>query len=288
MRRNYTPRVKKNKNSVIKTNDKRAKVLNSIKDYYGGLKISENVHNIKLNMRKFWYNDQHLWESDIKKVYEKYNIAYYANKGDFMKAKEPLELTEVQKETLWQDYEYRHKLIVSGQYDEYRINLFKENYIKGMRRLGASEQEIEILQGMSSSQWDLLQDIPQPSKDNIKDTKLPPLGLFNYDDASMLSKVRKDIAELLKDEFNIDYTWDDDSSIRKSLKYLPRLIRPEDRDDLIDSDNEIEVYTDMIRHVPFEKLKQNKKGMYYIRGVGSEQGKNSQLIKDILHEYGIK
>ena len=293
MARKFAPRVNKHKNSIINRTDTRAKVLNSIKDYYTGLKISDNIHKIKVNMTKYWKRDANLWESDIKAIYDKYNIVYYKSKEEYMLSKEEYELTDKQKQTLWEDYEHRHKLIVSGQYEDYRAELFRDNYIKAMRRIGAGEKEIQILQDIPLSQWGLLEITPQAQKDNARDKQLPPLGTFSYNDKSLLAEVRKDLKVVLKEQLDVDYEWDEESNIKKSLKYIKALIKPEDRDDLLQEGNEIELYTDMIRHVPFEKLKKTKPskndaGHYYIRGVGSETGKNSQLIKDILKEYGIK
>ena len=57
--------------------------------------------------------------------------------------------------------------------------------------------------------------------------------------------------------------------------------------------NELEKYTYMITHVQDKKLKESKPDStgtthWYIRGIGSELGKNSQLIKDIAKAKGKK
>lgn len=268
-------------------------VLDTIKDYYAGLKMSENIRKIPLNMNKYWKRDQQLYSSDIKEIYDKYGIAYYKNKAEFDSAKEVYDLTTSQKEELWNDYQYRHKLIISGQYEDYRINVFKENYIKGMRRLGASETEIDVLSKLTTSQWEFLATLPDANKNNIKDKRLPPLGLFNYDDKSYLAKVREDLSILLKEQFDVEYKYDDEDVLIKHIKKLWNIIEPEDKDDIIESTNEEEVYVDLIRHVPFYKLKETKpdkygRTHYYIRGVGSEKGKNSKLITDILKQYKVR
>lgn len=270
----------------------REKVLNTIKDYYTGLKISDTVRNIPINqdLYRIYFKRN---EEYIDRIYEKYNMKRYYDKWEFMKSKEAYELTDKQKEALWIEYEYRDKLIRTGQYDEYRIELFRDNYLKGMRRLGATEKEIETLRSMSLEQWDLLQDIPQPSKDNAKDKILPPLGLFNYNDSSYLSKVREDLQLLLKEQFNIEYEYEDISIISKALKHSKTLLGSMDKltEDEYESYNEVEKYNYMITHVPDSKIKVSKPDRYghthfYIKGVGSETGKNSQLIKDIIKAKG--
>ena len=282
----------RSRSNTSKSETTRSKVLNSIKDYYSGLKISDDIRKIPLSMNKYFKRDMKLSTRDIKDIYEKYNIVYYGSKQEYMNSKEAYELTDAQKKVLWEDYEYRHKLIISGQYEDYRTELFRDNYIKAMRRIGASEKEIQILENIPINQWSLMEITPNVEKDNLRDKLLPPLGLFHYDDKSFLSEVRNDIQKLLKDKFDIDYTWDEDSVISKSMKYLKKLVPYEDREDLITDGDEVELYTDMIRHVPFSKFKKTKPDKngdvhYYIPGVGSEKGKNSQLIKDILKEYGL-
>lgn len=287
-----TNRKYRTRNTKSKSEDKRSQVLNNIKDYYSGLKISDDISKIPLSINRYFKRDMHLGTRDVKNIYAKYNIVYYGSKEEFMRSKEPYKLKAEEREVLWKDYEHRHKLIISGQYEEYRTKLFRDNYLNAMRRIGASEKEIQILENISLEDWSLMEITPNVEKDNLRDKLLPPLGLFHYDDKSFLSEVRNDIQKLLKDKFDIDYTWDEDTIISKSMKYLKKLVPYEDREDLLTEGDEVQLYTDMIRHVPFSKFKKTKPDKngeihYYIPGVGSEKGKNSQLIKDILKEYGL-
>lgn len=265
--------------------------MSSIKDYYTGLKVSENIRHIEVNEIKYkmykYRNDDY-----INSIYQKYNIKRYEDKVDFMKSKETYEMTENQKEALWIEYEHRDKLIRTGQYDDYRIELFRDNYLKGLRRLGASEKEIELLRSLSIEQWNELQELPQAEKDNIKDKQLPPLGLFNYNDKNYLYSVRNDIGLLLEERFGIKYEYEDDSLIKQSNKYLKTLV-PKSELKFINDENELTTYNDMLIHTDRKKLIESKPDSfgnthYYIKGIGSEKGKNSQLIKDILKAKGIK
>lgn len=254
--------------------------------------MSKSIRNIEVDEDK-WKRYKYRNEDYINMIYNKYSIKRYEFKEDFMNSKDVYELTDRQKEALWEDYRHRDKLIRTGQYDDYRMSIFRDNYIRGLRRLGASEKELDILQSMDLSQWSELQSIPEPSKDSAKDRQLPPLGLFNYNDVSYLQSVREDLSRLLKERFNIDYTYDDESVISKSLKYANKLVREDDIEYIEDEDDDISKYNQMLIHTDTDKLiktKPNKYGEshYYIRGIGSEVGKNSELIKDILKVKGIK
>lgn len=240
--------------------DKREKVLGTIKDYYGGFVISKVVRDTPVNEKvyekktKFGIHDE--LETYVKEIHEKFSIPYYKGRNDFINKKLDMQFSDAQLEALWIEYEHREKLIVTGQYEKIRLDMFRQNYIKGMERLGMSKAEIEHFKKLTDKQLDELIMYPRVEKGSEKSTYLPQLGLFNYDDKESLSRVRADLEEAYE---AVGLETLQDENFDRYKNYKVKLSKP------------------------------NKKGEqhYYIPFVGSETGRNADLVRDILEYQGI-
>lgn len=284
------PREVPLKADLVHDRERRERVLSTIKDYYLVYKPSEKIRNMEVrrNILRVAINHREEYEKYADTIYKKYNITKFNTREEFMEHLEPMFLSDTQKRALWAEYRHRHDLILTGQYDEWRQEQFKENYIEGMRKLGATQKEIDILTSISPEQFEQLSNIPNTNKDSIKDKALPELGLFNYDDKSTLYEVRKQLKVLLSRELGIEYEYDDSIKVDK----VKALLKVEDRRD-VDTTNELTEYWSSIRAFPEYRIKLSKPDKngnqhYYIPFLGSEYGKNAEIVRDILHEKKIK
>lgn len=245
----------------MSSKEKRTKVLQTLKEYYGGYVISDVVRDMPVNMKlyeqktKFGIHNE--LEDYVKEMHKKFKIPYYTGRADFVNKKLAMQFTDAQIEALWVEYEHREKLIVTGQYEKLRLDLFRKNYIKGMERLGMSKAEIEHFKKLTDEQLDELIYYPDLRKDSAKKRYLPELGNFTYDDISSLENTRQEL-ELAYKVVGIETL--EDEMFNRYKNYKVKLSKP------------------------------NKKGEqhYYIPFVGSETGRNADLVRDILEYQGFR
>lgn len=276
----------------------RDKVLSSIKEYYGTQVISESVRNITVDRKLYERRSKFLDASEIKQLYEEYNLKYYTGKKQFYASKEGLNMTDQQIEALWIEYEHREKLIISGQYQEFRDELFRQNYIKGLRKLGATDKEIQYFEKLSHQEILKLTNEGGANKENTSKNLLPELGLFNYNDINSIFTIRNDIQKVFKEYLNIDYEWEERKYDRLCKLFKPKTFNKytseieSEIDDTIE-DVQSHVYYSLIEKLSPDRIRETKpdrKGRthYYIRGFGSQVGKNKDIVDDIVSYFKIK
>lgn len=283
------------------TTSKTLKILESIKNRYTSTTMSARILNTQLNRRKYETNIKWMSSTDILNIYNEYNIPYYESKKDFIKQHKEYEyikeidgkqflkvkelpITDKQVEALWEVYSKRHKLIISGQYVEMRDELYKENYAGALRRLGATQKEIDQIMSLSHDDLQRLLNEGGASKEATSKYALPEIGLFSYDDVSQLAEVRERIRHAFETILDRPYEYDE-KEVSDYYKKLKRFVVPEDYEQLEEEDN-VSYYSliDNIDVGRIQKSRPDKHGNthYFIRFLGSEKGKNKELIKDIV------
>lgn len=156
----------------------------SISDYYKKGHISDQIKEIAVDEDRYdaALDDPSTYER-IDRVYEKYGIKQYNDIDEFSEAMEEfapnMKRSEIKQ--LWKDYEHREKLIVSGQYEEYRLGLMKENYLAAARRSHLPDKIIKNLENLEPSKWDALVYYPSQTKESTYDYLLPRIGEFVYE-----------------------------------------------------------------------------------------------------------
>lgn len=282
--------------------EKTLRVLRTIKSHYMSSTMTERILRTQVISKPLPRGKQRdiLEEEDTaRKIYERYNIPYFKTKEEFIKRNseynyvvekdgkqfiktKELPITDKQLEALWEYHSKRHKLIMSGQYEEIREEMYKENYATGLRRLGATQQELDQI--MSLTHTDLLKLLNEggASKEATSKYALPEVGLFSYDDVSQLAEVRNRIKTAFQTILGRDFIYDE-TETSEYLKKIRRFVPREEIEELEEEDNLS--YYSLIDNFDTSriKLKETKTGSYYyVPFLGSERGKNSDLIKDIV------
>lgn len=285
-----------------------------IADYYNKRRISQDVRSIKLDTNKY---NKAILESDYMSksdaVYEKFKIHRYYDRDSFIDhlASTMPNLSTSMADKMWKEYQHRDNLIISGQYEEWRYENYRKNYIKAMRSSGLSREAIKNVEALPMEKWKDIIIIPKADKDNVNDTLLPRLGGFHYGDASI--KFIKSAIEQIKEAFsalgvkyvefnkdnkehkiaiakvkemNID-TLDTAIAIDNAIRIMPKV----DRQDLegVPFKDTASMIISIGENMPRNKVKVSKAGNRYIPFVGTtRQGsKNEKFMKALLEGYDI-
>lgn len=286
-----------------------------IAEYYDKKRISASVRKIKLDNDR--YNKAMLDINNsayVDSIYEKFDIHRYTNKHEFFMHKlETMPNIPTEKlNEMWSDYQHRDKLIISGQYEEWRYKAYRDNYIEAMKRSAFPTNVIKNIEKLSLEEWKNLVILPKSNKENVGDTLLPKLGGFHYGDAA--SKYVKAATDEIKEAFkaaNINYVDTEDISKRaktaiteaKSLDIkdtievatkidnVLRLLHKVDKEQLLhkaytDISEEI---VDIGSNIPASRIKTSKSGNRYIPFVGStkEGTANEKFVKALLKGFDI-
>lgn len=121
-----------------------------------------------------------LGELETQAYYAEHKIQRFESKEDFSKALRALNKNRYSNKKLdkyWEQYTQRDYLIRSGQYDDIRSNLYKENYLKNLKRMvGADtarwDKYIATLENLTPQQWlalsrDVNSDIDSPNRNRL-------------------------------------------------------------------------------------------------------------------------
>ena len=279
--------------------------LKELSNFYGVNTPSQRVRKIKVDTDKL---NERLREKDIdnykESIYDKYEITFYRNKQEFIEGL-PSEVTNKKHiDRLWEEYKHRDDLITTGQYDDFRVSIYKENYVKEMKKIGMSKKEIELIKNMDNETFSKLAFMPKGDKTNVNDTIIPKLGGFQYAALGISDKALKDYREGLRSDFikafeqlGLKYEYGDDTGVDKSVlkkktTLLRRLINKEDRIEIEYKGDEVSDYDIALHNIDIYtsnnelKIKTSKKGYLYIPFVGSTnpKSKNKDLFDDILNE----
>lgn len=267
---------------------------------------------------------------EVSQIYERYNIREFKNKEEFVKHftneglidnVKDLPNRQALLDKMWEDYKHRDALIRTGQYDDIRTQIYKDNYIKALKAIGVPEYVINTLQKISLDKWDILATTPNPNKDSKSDTLLPHLGGFAYstkgDNDRFLNpedympdilNAIKEIGEgdLLNREEQLQQEEEDRKADRyyrmeeeeinrlrtTELKQVIRVIPKQIREHLSDLYEARDVRETVMGAIPATtksgrpRMRISKKGNIYIPFVGSQSSsRTGQLVSEIFNEF---
>ena len=149
-----------------------------IDEYYTKRKVKDSILNIKVDKTR----DDSISMNELRQIYWRYGINYYATKRDFVTSmkENTKDITDDMIEEMWKAYKHRDALIRTGQYQEERTRIFRDNYLKSLNAIGTPERVLDALRAIPLKQWDSVANIPNPDKSSPSITKLPHLGRFAY------------------------------------------------------------------------------------------------------------
>lgn len=163
-------------------------------------------------------------------------------------------------------YEHRELLILSGQYDELRMNMYREQYISHLNLGNANEELIRNIKELTPEQWKKLVEQPDVKVDSDKSRELPSLSnIYSYD-----SKV------------------DNSDNITQEIKEAFKTVGLEYKSFPIEHARDI-------KYKKFESIKdayyrgeynlhKNKEGKWAAPLIGTEGGKDGDIVLDLV-EY---
>lgn len=279
--------------------------------YYNKHKVKDIILNTPIDYTR----SDMMSQNELESIYKMYNINYYSSKDDFVKDfKENSNITDDMIDKMWNDYRYREALIRRGQYEEIRTRIFRDNYIKALKAIGMSDEQLKVIDKLPLSKWKEVASVPNPDKTSWSSTKLPHLGGFAY--STRGDEVRKvgieDIWNEVLSTFEINEDMTDEQmeeareqtrrfirerdlqfkEVKKRYTTVVRFI-PKDRREQL-NENSIDDYEESIRSLitpttksDRKRVKKSKKGYLYIPFVGSQkpESKNKDIVSDIINEF---
>lgn len=187
-------------------------------------RINENIRSIKLDESRYNKQKDRVDINEYRdEIYERFNMKQYNNEAEFRLVKLaqlPKETTtDEQLRTLWRDYQYRDKLVISGQYEEYRYSQYRKNYIKALKEGGFPRELINNIEKISLDKWKDIIILPSYDKTKLKDTQFPKLGGFKYGEVS--ERFIKSTIEEIRSAFDaLGLVYTDESDLVKKRKEI--------------------------------------------------------------------
>lgn len=288
--------------------------------YYSKGKISDKISKIKVDQDKMSANLEYYGaniENYVDNIYTTYNINHYKDKEEFIKdMKEHSLLPEDKYDDLWKKYQHRDELIRSGQYEELRVQQYRDAYIQGMKNNGFSDVEIYNVSKLSLQDFKRMSEGINFDKTNPNKNYLPQLGeLFAYG-SGQLDQVHFN-PNLPEYQENLRKAFDDASIpfidnneeiqgirnkknkrvfIQRITKLIPKRERVFISKDPVQQEEDVEMFTtsdrltfknkkDIIRKFP---TTHKYAGEYFIPGLGSTVSKNPEVasyVRKIANEW---
>lgn len=302
---------------------RRNKNVDLLEGYIKKSRISEKINKIHVDMNRL--NDELSkpgWLERAEEVYKKYGIKQYsldkAGEKQFRLDKlnnSNKDLSNKELEQLWREYQHRDDLIISGQYEDIRAQMYRDNYLKAMRKSGIYPEAIKNVEALSLENWKTIMELPSANKKNPKDTLMPHIGGFHYgsvsatfinnaiediknafktlgveyiDDVDVKAKVKQAIAKVNKVRFDDEI--EVANKIDNLIKILPRYNRELISEEKYTEDNLISQQLVVVgANIPRNRVKISKSGNRYIPFVGSTRSgtKNEKIVKALLEGYDI-
>lgn len=204
----------------------------SIQSYFRKGHVSDAVNDIEVDVDRLEkaLDDPSTYER-ADAVYEKFGMRKYKDIDEFTdymsKFNPNMPMSDIEK--LWADYEHRDDLILSGQYEEYRLQLIKDNYLEAAKKSGLSEKVIHNIENLPLDKWDKMVYYPSDSKETTYDQILPRIGEFTYAilnvEYGTEDDPRIELEDRIKEAFEkVGVEWIDYESnfITRGKKYLER------------------------------------------------------------------
>lgn len=151
--------------------------MKMLKEHYKDAHVGVNINDIKVNRRKL---EKALRREDLdtwlENTYKDLGITRYTSKEDMnLRAYKGM---AVDLDKRWEEYQHREDLIMTGQYQAGREELYKRNYIAQLKNLGVDSNVISALEGLSIGEWEDLASLKASDKDNINHYEMP--YIFDY------------------------------------------------------------------------------------------------------------
>ena len=160
-------------------------------------------------------------------------------------------------------YEHRELLILSGQYDEIRMNMYREQYISHLKLGNMHEEVIRNINELTPEQWKKLVEQPDARVDSEKTRELPFLSnIYSYDSRTDNSDTIQEIKEAFKSA-GLEYK----SFPIEHARDLKR--------------KKFEALKDAYYEGRYD-LHQNDKGEWVAPFIGKENGKDSDIVLELV------
>ena len=279
-----------------------SKVEINLSKKYMGKSMSETIRNTPIDYDRL--RNSPLSAEQVEQVKKKYSIKTYSSKEEYMfltaddarraiiqdiniankTAKERGEKlpytfkNEVTRdnyidkqmtarlEEWYSYYQKRELLILSGQYEELRLKMYKDQYLSHLKSGNISKEVIRNIEDLSLEQWQKLVQQPDAKVDSDKNRELPSLSnIYSYDSkVDNSANIESEIKEAFKSSGLEFKSYPEENNADVIRKKFPKITEAyyEGRYDLHKNDNDKWV-------APF---------------IGTEDGKNSDLVKELI-EY---
>ena len=178
----------------------------AIREFYAKSQTSNNIYKMKVDMRQL--NKQLSTIKDIDSYldeqYKEFGITRFHTKNDMMKYIvntgniNNVKLYNKTIEQRWKEYQHREDLMITGQYQNYMKNYYKNNYIRNLADAGIDDVIIRALQELNENEWATLASLRASDKDNPNNYELPMIDTY-YDtegikgDKDLKTTIEKDI-----------------------------------------------------------------------------------------------
>lgn len=178
----------------------------AIREFYAKSQTSNNIYKMKVDMRLL--NKQLSTIKDIDtyldEQYKEFGITRFHTKNDMMKYIvntgniNNVKLYNKTIEQRWKEYQHREDLMITGQYQNYMRNYYKNNYIGKLAEAGIDDNIIRALQELNEQEWTTLASLRASDKDNPNNYALPMIDTY-YDvegikgDKDYKTTIEKDI-----------------------------------------------------------------------------------------------
>ena len=183
----------------------------AIREFYAKSQTSNNIYKMKVDMRQL--NKQLSTIKDIDtyldEQYKEFGITRFHTKNDMMKYIvntgniNNVKLYNKTIEQRWKEYQHREDLMITGQYQNYMKNYYKNNYIRNLADAGIDDVIIRALQNLSEEQWASLASLRASDKDNPNNYALPMIDTY-YDIEGI--KGDKDYKSSIEEDIKNAYT----------------------------------------------------------------------------------
>ena len=146
-----------------------------IAEAYREKQVSEEVLNIKLDVRKYNKLVGSFTPEKMREEHERMNIAYVESLEDMRNIYKNDKKSNVSVEERWEQYLERDKLIVTGQYQAYKASVWQSNYVNQLIANGYSQELIDYISKLTPQQFESLASLPNIKKGDTRTTSLPSI-----------------------------------------------------------------------------------------------------------------
>ena len=232
----------------------------AIREFYAKSQTSNNIYNMKVDMRLLNKKLSTIKDIDsyLDEQYKEFGITRFHTKNDMMKYIvntgniNNVKLYNKTIEQRWKEYQHREDLMITGQYQNYMKNYYKNNYIGKLAEAGIDDVIIRALQKLNEQEWTTLASLRASDKDNPNNYALPMIDTY-YDvegikgDKDYKSAIEEDIKnaytkalgkyittdaivdwevkDLTAEQQYKEFAYKNDNKLSKLLRKVPRRLR---------------------------------------------------------------